>query len=500
MAWLFLCSILPLILIFLLQKTKKSKKTRGPPGPPGLPFIGNLHQFDSAKPHEYLWKLSKKYGPLMSLRIGSVPVVVISSSKMAKEALKTHDLVFSGRRAYVSHQKLSYNGRDVAFSPYGEYWRQMRKVCVLHLFSLSRVQSFSPIIQDEISHLIQKISNLSCASKVINLSSIMTSLGSTIICRIAFGKKYDEEGHERKRFDQILQESQAMMAGFFISDYLPSLSWIDKLSGMFACLEKNFKDLDLFYQELIDEHLNPNRPETMKDDVLDILIQIKQEQSSGFELTWDHIKALLMNIFIAGTDTSAATVVWAMTALMKNPSALKKVQAEIRDLVGQKGAVVGEKLQQLRYLDAVVNEALRLYPPAPVLVARETTQSCNIEGYEIGSKTLVYINDWAISRDPESWERPDEFIPERFLNNAIDVRGNDFEVIPFGAGRRGCPGIHLGLSTVKLALANLLYSFEWELPSGIRAEDIDTDVLPGITMHKKNALCILAKEYLHKSS
>ncbi|XP_071910055.1 6,7,8-trihydroxycoumarin synthase-like isoform X2 [Coffea arabica] len=439
MAWLFLCSILPLILIFLLQKTKKSKKTRGPPGPPGLPFIGNLHQLDSAKPHEYLWKLSKKYGPLMSLRIGSVPVVVISSSKMAKEALKTHDLVFSGRRAYVSHQKLSYNGRDVAFSPYGEYWRQMRK-------------------------------------------------------------KYDEEGHERKRFDQILQESQAMMAGFFISDYLPSLSWIDKLSGMFARLEKNFKDLDLFYQELIDEHLNPNRPETMKDDVLDILIQIKQEQSSGFELTWDHIKALLMNIFIAGTDTSAATVVWAMTALMKNPSALKKVQAEIRDLVGQKGAVVGEKLQQLRYLDAVIKEALRLYPPAPVLVARETTQSCNIEGYEIGSKTLVYINDWAISRDPENWERPDEFIPERFLNNAIDVRGNDFEVIPFGAGRRGCPGIHLGLSTVKLALANLLYSFEWELPSGIRAEDIDTDVLPGITMHKKNALCILAKEYLHKSS
>lgn len=189
-----------------------------------------------------------------------------------------------------------------------------------------------------------------------------------------------------------------------------------------------------------------------------------------------------------------------MAALMKNPSALKKVQAEIRDLVGPKGAIVEEKLQQLHYLDAVIKETLRLYPPAPVLVPRETTETCNIEGYEIGSKTLVFINEWAISRDPESWERPDEFIPERFLNNTIDVRGNDFEVIPFGAGRRGCLGISLGLSIVKLALANLLFSFEWELPSGIRTEDIDTDVLPGITMQKKNALRILANEYLDKSS
>ncbi|XP_059667740.1 cytochrome P450 71A1-like [Cornus florida] len=200
------------------------------------------------------------------------------------------------------------------------------------------------------------------------------------------------------------------------------------------------------------------------------------------------------NIFMAGIDTSAGTLVWAMTELMKHLRAMKRAQEEIRNASGEKGMVKEDDLHKLPYLKAVVKETLRLHPPAPLMLPHETTKKCNINGYEIRPKTLVYVNAWAIGRDPESWENPEEFLPERFMGSAVDYKGQDFELIPFGAGRRGCPGMYLKVVTVELALANLLYSFEWELPTGMKKEDIDTDVLPGITMHKKNALCRLAKK------
>lgn len=215
------------------------------------------------------------------------------------------------------------------------------------------------------------------------------------------------------------------------------------------------------------------------------------EKSFSLDLTWDHVKAILMDVFIAGTDTGAATVTWAMTALMKNPTTMNKLQNEIRESVGEKGEVNEDDLPKLAYLKAVIKETLRLYPPAPLLLPRETLGVCNINGYTIPPKTMVIVNAWDIARDPKYWESPNEFIPERFLNNNVDIIGQDFQVIPFGAGRRGCPGISMGLANVELTLANLIYSFDWQLPPGTSREDIDVDVLPGITMHKKNPLCVV---------
>ncbi|CAI9094350.1 OLC1v1030075C1 [Oldenlandia corymbosa var. corymbosa] len=481
---------------FHLQTKHKTRKIRSPPGPPGLPLIGNLHQYDSLRPHVFLRNLSKKYGPIMSLRLGSRPVLVISSAKIAKEALKTNDLVFSNRPPLVSHQKFSYNGLDVGFSPYGEYWREMRKITVLHLLSTKRVQSYHPILEDEVSKVVKEISDLCCSSQFINLSSMAMNLVSSVICRIGFGKKYGKEDYiQKRRFEQILHETQAMFAGFFVSDYLPLLSWIDKLSGMSNRLEKNAKDLDLFYQELIDEHLNPNRPDAMKDDILDLLIQMKQEKSSSFEFTWDHIKAMLMDIFVAGTDTNSALITWAMTALMRTPPAMKRAQSEIREIVSKKGVITEELLQELPYLDAVIKETFRMHPPIPIVLPRETTKDCTIEGYHIEAKTMVLINAWAIAREPESWNDPEDFVPERFLNNCIDFRGNHFQLIPLGAGRRICPGISLATSIAKIALAYFLYSFDWELPTGMKIEDIDVDTARGVTMHKRIPLSLLAKKY-----
>ncbi|XP_059317211.1 cytochrome P450 71A1-like [Lycium ferocissimum] len=147
------------------------------------------------------------------------------------------------------------------------------------------------------------------------------------------------------------------------------------------------------------------------------------------------------------------------------------------------------------YLKAMIKETFRLYPPVPLLVARETMLKSILQGYEIQPKT-INVSPWAIARDPEIWENPEKFIPERFLNSSIDFKGQDHELLPFGAGWRGCPGIAFGAATVNLILSNLLYAFDWELPCGMKKEDVDTDVLPGITMHKKNHLCLLPKNYL----
>ncbi|KAL0344933.1 UNVERIFIED_CONTAM: cytochrome [Sesamum radiatum] len=488
--------ILPLAILFFSNRPRRLRKSPYPPGPPGLPFIGNLHQFDTSTPHIYLWRLSKKYGPVMSMKIGSKPVLVVSSPRIAKEVLKTHDLVFSSRPRVLGQYKLSYNCSDVAFAPYSDSWRELRKICVLHLLSSKQVLSFRPIREDEVFRMIRNLSVRASSGEVANLSLIMVTLTSTLICRTAFGKTSDEGSGSQRRFDELMIESQAMQGGFFMSDYIPSLGWVDKLKGMISRLEKIYKDLDEFYQELIDQHLDPNRPKPENPDLLDLLIQIKEENSCSIELTWNHIKAILMDIFIAGTDTGAATIIWAMTALIKNPTTMKKLQREIRELIGEKGKVTEEDLPKLSYLNVVIKETMRVFPPAPLLLPRETLEKCNIEGYTIPPKTIVYINAWAIARDPEYWDRPNEFVPERFLNTKVDIIGQDFQVIPFGAGRRGCPGISMGLATVELALANLLYTFDWELPAGMKREDVDTEVLPGITMHKKNPLCLVPKQII----
>ncbi|CAN1163434.1 Cytochrome P450 83B1 [Linum perenne] len=390
----------------------------------------------------------------MTLKQGRVSIIVVSSAKMAREIMKTHDLIFSNRQSITGQQKLSYNGQDVAFAPYDSYWREMKKICIVHLFNSHRVKSFHSIREFEVSKMVEKISKGSCRGTPFNLSEAMMYLTSIIICRVAFGKRYEEEGIERSGVLSHLKETQALFTSFYFSDYFPLLGFI----------------WDAFYQDMIDEHLHPNRAKPDEDDILDVLLRILKDKSSKVQLTLNHIKAILMNIFIGGTDTSAATVVWAMTYLMKNPKMMIKAQEEVRHAIGKKGLVNEEDIQQLSYLKAIVKETLRLQPTLPLMVPRESTQSCNLGGYEIPAKTVVSVNAWAIGRDT----------------------GSDFELIPFGAGRRICPGIHMGLSTVELSLANLLYAFDWEMPTGMSSEDLDMEVLPGITMHKKNPLCLVA--------
>nr|XP_043617061.1 cytochrome P450 71A1-like [Erigeron canadensis] len=500
--FLFLVSSIPLLFLFyflskIFKNTKKSR--RNPPGPPGLPFIGNLHQINNSSIHTSLWQLSKSYGPIISLRLGFIPTIAISSANLAKEVMKTQDINFCSRPSLLGQRKLSYDGLDVAFSPHNENWRDMRKIFVLHLFSPKRIQSYRHIREDEVSNAMEKVRNLSLLSKPVKLGKLIKSVTSTIMLRVAFGKRY-QDGDERKKALRLLDELQATMADIYVSDIWPGLPFIglvDRFIGKMDRLEKCFQDFDSFYQEFIDEHLMSlqNSKSCEEDeDVLDILLRLMKHDTSG--RAQNQIKAMLMNVFVAGTDTSAATVVWAMTLLMKNPKAMKKAQEEVRNVDGNKGKIDEDHLPKLAYLKAVVKETLRLYPPTPLLLPRETKKDVSVQGYTIKRKSTVYLNALAIGRDPESWDSPEEFLPERFLGSDIDFKGNHFELIPFGAGRRICPGMLKGVVMVELLLANLLYLFDWGLPYGMEKEDLDFEVNPGITMHKKNELCLLAHMYL----
>ncbi|XP_077229078.1 cytochrome P450 71A9-like [Tasmannia lanceolata] len=491
-------SILILLLLafipayILIRKKRKNELRNLPPGPKKLPIIGNLHQL-SELPHLSLEQLSHEHGPLMFLQLGYIPTLVISSADVAREIFKSHDIVFSGRPVLYVANKLSYGCLGISFSPYGEYWRQVRKVSILELLSTKRVQLFRAVREQEVALLIGSLRSLSISSVPINLSELMLSLLNNIICRTIFGKKYeDNSGVGKSRFHDILKESQALLGEFSISDYFPGLEWVHIFTGLKARLEKNFRELDDFYEQVIKEHLNPERPEVENDDIVDFLLRVQKDPSLATPLNRDHIKAILTDMFFAGTDTSSSSLVWTMAELIRNPRTMKIAQDEVRRIIGTKEMVQERDLHKLNYLKIVVKESLRLHPPAPLLLPRETTDKCTVGGYEIPAKTRVLINARTIAMDRKYWENPEEFCPERFVDNPIDYKGQDFELIPFGIGRRGCPGLQSAISVIELALANLLHCFDWELPNKEKREDVDMSEVVGVTAHKKIPLCLVA--------
>ncbi|RWR94944.1 cytochrome P450 71A1-like protein [Cinnamomum micranthum f. kanehirae] len=293
-------------------------------------------------------------------------------------------------------------------------------------------------------------------------------------------------GTEKSDFHRISLETQALFVAFFVSDFIP---WLGRIDTLTTRLAKNFFELDAFYDQVINEHMDPKRPRSGHEDFVDVMIKLQKD----LNLTRDHIKGVLMNILLAGTDTGSATVVWAMTELIRNPRVMTKAQDEVRSVVGSKNKVEGSDLAQLHYLKLVVKETFRLHSPGPLLVPRETIRHCTINGYDILPKTLVFVNAMAIGRDPEYWKDPDMFVPERFINSEVDYEGTHFELIPFGAGRRICPGMSFGTMTVELTMANLVYHFNWEFPSGVNKQNIDMSEAPGIAVHKKSDLLVATK-------
>ncbi|CAI9098475.1 OLC1v1035126C1 [Oldenlandia corymbosa var. corymbosa] len=462
------------------------------PSPPKFPIIGNLLQLGSF-PHRSLQSFSQKYGPhLMLLHFGSKPVVVASSAEAASEIMKTHDAILADRPKTIA-QKLFYNSKDVAFTHYGEYWRQMRSICVLQLLSNQRVQSFRSVREEEIALMIEKIkqschddpNDNSSSSKLINLSEMLATLTNDIVCRVALGRKFgDEESGKKAKI--ILKEFIQILGDFDIGFFIPWLSWINRLNGLNAKVDRIIKSIDTFIEGVIEEHENKATSCDQKrdSDFVDILLETQRENLTGFRIERDSVKALILDMFAGGTDTTLALLEWMMAELLKHPKILETLQTEVRNISRGKPDITEEDLDKMPYLKAVIKETLRLHPPVTLLV-RQSIEHVKLLGYDIPAGTQVIVNIWAIQRDPNLWEYPEEFRPERFLNSKIDFRGFNFELIPFGAGRRGCPGINSAMATNELALAKLVHEFDFSLPTGITPEDLDMSEVNGIAVHKK---------------
>ncbi|XP_021749845.1 cytochrome P450 71A9-like [Chenopodium quinoa] len=496
--WYTLMFTMPIILLISLYKPQKRRMNQQKkiPSPRKLPILGNLHQLFGDLPHYSLHNLAKEHGPLMLLQLGSIPTLVISSANIAREIFKPHDLIFSGRPELYTAKRLSYELNDISFAPYGEYWREVRKIAILELLSAKRVNSFSTIRNEEVNIVINTIIRSFSSNTTINLSELMLSLANNVICRVAYGKKFDGEAKSY----EILKETQTLLGELNVADFYPWFGWLlNKVNGVDTRLEKNFKEMDEFYDEVIQEHINGSKTTRREgehhEDFVDVLLQLQKDPNQTVKLSDIQIKGIITDMFIAGSDTSAATLVWIMTELIKNPSTMKKAQDELKEVVKGKQRVEESDLHKLAYLKLVIKETLRLHPPVPLLVPRETTAPCTIiGGYEIPAKTRVLINAKAIAMDPNVWHTPNPnvFEPERFLNSSIDYKGLDFELIPFGVGRRGCPGLGFAVLLIELALANLLYCFDWSLPKEMTRDDIDIVEAVGLTTHKKIPLCLLA--------
>ncbi|KAH7866575.1 hypothetical protein Vadar_022148 [Vaccinium darrowii] len=484
----FLCSSLILLLLFALTFFKVRKKLNLPPSPPSLPIIGHLHLRGTLL-HRSFRTLSQTYGPILLLHLGRAPTLVVTSAEIAKEIMKTQDVTFSNRVRTRAAEGIMYGCRDLAFSPHREYWRQMRKISILQLLSLNRVLSFDFVREEEVAGLIENIRGASLDGAPVNLAELLLQTSNNVISRCALGRKYErEDDHNNKRFGELLRSAMEHMGAFCFRDFFPSLGWIDVLTGFVKRVKNTSEGLDTFLDELIERHRsfegNYDKPDH-KNCFLEILLEVQKEGIMGMDFTQDNIKAILLNMFLGGTDTASSTMEWAMAELMKNPTKMKKAQEEVRRIVGKKSKVDQQDIAQMEYLKCVVNETLRLHPPAPFLIPRELAQSAKLGGYDIPPKTRVFINTWAIQRDPKYWDNPEEFLPERFANNPIDFRGQDFQFIPFGAGRRGCPGISFGVMEIEDVLASLLYWFDWELPIGEEPEDLEMSEVFGLTVHKK---------------
>ncbi|XP_065862598.1 premnaspirodiene oxygenase-like [Euphorbia lathyris] len=485
-----------LVFIFLVSRIRKKNSAKNlPPGPWKLPLIGSIHHLITSLPHHRLKDLAKIYGPIMHLQLGELSHIVISSPETAKEVMKTHDITFAQRPLLLQLALPTYNYSDMVFAPYGDYWRQLRKICTIELLSVKRVESFRSIREEQLSKVITSISSTSSAGSPINFSRMVVSLLYSIVSRSAFGKIWEGED----TFIAALKDVAEAAGGFSLADLYPSIKLFQVLSVMSSKIEKHQKKVDQIFQSIIDQHrarkaTGSNQAEG-NEDLVDVLLNLQDQGDLQFPLTDDNIKAIILDIFSAGTETSSTTIDWAMSELMKNPRAMEKAQEEVRRIFGTQGNVDESRLDELNYLKLVIKETLRLHPPVPLLLPRECREECSIYGYEIPVKSKVMVNVWAMGRDPNYWNEAEKFNPERFIDSSIDYKGTNFEYLPFGAGRRMCPGITYGMINVEFPLAQLLFHFDWKLPTGMTPENLDMVEIFGIVTKRKNDLHLIPIPY-----
>ncbi|PUZ59813.1 hypothetical protein GQ55_4G072900 [Panicum hallii var. hallii] len=455
---------------------------RLPPSPWALPVIGHLHHLAGALPHRAMRDLAARHGPLMLLRLGGLPVVVASSADAAREVMRARDLDFATRPVTrMVRLAIPAGAEGIIFAPYGEGWRQIRKICTVELLSARRVQSFRPVREEEAGRLLRAVASASATPpRTVNLSELLSVYAADSSVRAIIGSRFKD----RDTFLGMLERGLKLFAKMSLPDLFPSSRLAMLVSRMPGRMKRHRQEAVAFMDALIREHEESRVSDDDKEDLLDVLLRIQREGDLQVPLTTDNIKSVVGDMFAGGSETAATTLQWIMAELMRSPRVMQKVQDEVRQALAGRATVTEDDLSNLQYMRLVIKEALRLHPPVPLLLPRECRNTCQVLGFDVPVGTIVFVNAWAIARDPNYWERPEEFVPERFESSKVDFKGTDFEYLPFGAGRRMCPGMVFGLVHLELALAGLLYHFDWELPFAMKAADLDMTEEVGVTARR----------------
>ncbi|KAK6932588.1 Cytochrome P450, partial [Dillenia turbinata] len=491
--WFLLSWIL--IQAFLFATIARNSSPKRPPLPPGpfpYPIVGSLFNLGN-KPHKSLTKLAKIHGPIMSLRLGQITTIVISSPTLAKEVLQTNDLYFSYRAIPDCMTAHDYHLHAMVWLPPLNKWRNQRKITNSHIFATQKLDANQHLRQKKVEEMLQYVQECSQAGVAINigLAAFVTSLN--LLSNTAFSvdlvNPSSDSAQELKELVwSVLEEGGKPNS----SDYFPVFRHVDP-QGIRRRTRDLFGKMFEIFESFIEQRLQSRKATvsapTPSIDVLDTLLDLIQQDQDIDRTTIVH---LFSTLFIAGTDTTSSTIEWAMAEILRNPITLSKVQAELEHVIGKGNLFQESDIANLPYLQATVKETLRLHPPAPFLIPRTVEKDEEIRGLLVPKKAHVLVNVWAISRDPSIWDNPDSFVPERFLDADIEFRGRNFEFIPFGAGRRICPGLPLAIRMAHLMLGSLLHTFKWKLEDGVGgSEGIDMDDKFGITLQKSKPLLVV---------
>ncbi|KAM0016233.1 putative cytochrome P450 [Helianthus debilis subsp. tardiflorus] len=478
--WLLPAVVILTISCILMLWTKPSKGASGlnlPPGPPSLPLIGNLHQLIGKSFHETVYKLAEKYGPIMHIYMGSQPVVVISSSALATEAFKTHDHILANRQYSNNLRRLTFDYNDIAWAPYGDHSKHMRRVLVTEFLNSRMSKSFKKVLDMEVKNMLD---NLPYGTET-NLNKVFGNFVCDFTSKVVTGKSYRDVKIRGKTMKEMLDEMIILFSGSF-SEIFPKYGWIlEDLSGWTRRVDKHMANYNDLLELMIDEHLDHTNED--EKDMIDACRPL---------LNREEMKAIMSNVYNGAIDTSYLTLVWAMSEIVKNPRVMRKLQDEIRSNAGYKARLDETDTSKMTYLKYVVKETLRRHGPSPFLIPRDCVSHIQIGGYDILPGAKVLINAWGIAKDPKVWtENANEFHPDRFENHVLE----QFHMVPFGGGRRACPGYNFATLNIEVVLANLLYTIDWKLPPGLTLEDFNMEEEGSLLVTKKTPLYLVPNKH-----
>ncbi|KAK6163371.1 hypothetical protein DH2020_000235 [Rehmannia glutinosa] len=504
----FLCIFFPsffILKIIVSWVYVKEETTTLPPGPPKWPIFGNLLQLGQL-PHRDLAKICDKYGPLVYIRLGRVDAITTNDPDIIREILRQQDDIFASRPRTLAAEHLAYGCGDVALAALGPKWKRLRRICMEHLLTTKRLESFAGQRADEAQHLVKDVWAMAQKGKVINLREVLGAFSMNNVTRMLLGKQYfgaESAGpQEALEFMHITHELFWLLGLIYLGDYLPIWRWVDPY-GCEKRMREVEKRVDDFHAKILEQHRKRRENGGVNDegdmDFVDVLLSLPGEDGKG-HMDDVEIKALIQDMIAAATDTSAVTNEWAMAEVIKHPYVLKRAQQELDSIVGPSRMVQESDLVHLNYLRCIVRETFRMHPAGPFLIPHESTRPTTINGYYIPERTRVFINTHGLGRNTKIWDNVEVFKPERHLladGSRVEIsHGADFKILPFSTGKRKCPGAPLGVTLVLLALARLLHSFDWSPPEGLRPQDIDTSEVYGMTMPKAKPLFAIAKPRL----